>query len=100
MKTKKAAPTSKPLAESEPTLPSSFPGVYLVIWEDAKVVTEGGAWHTIHDVPYEPYLIYQVGYLVKDVPEGIMLSEAWSDGLMGNPTQIPRGMIRGMRKLA
>lgn len=95
-KTTKTTPVkSEALAE----VPAGSPGIYLVIWEDAKVVTEGGAWHTIHDVPYEPYLVYQVGYLIKDVPEGIMLSEAWSDGLMGNPTQIPRGMIRGMRKL-
>lgn len=80
--------------------PEGAPDVYLVIWEDAKVVSEGGAWHSQGEIPYTPYLIYQIGFLIKDVPEGIMLSEAWSADLIGPPTQIPRGMIRGMRKLS
>lgn len=92
MKTKKAA-------EPSIVLPKDYPSLYLVVWEDAKVVTEGAAWHSITDLAYEPYLVHQVGFLIKDVPAGIMLSEAYADGLMGNPTQIPRGMIREMTKL-
>lgn len=96
-KTTKTTPVkSEALAE----VPAGSPGIYLVIWEDAKVVTEGAAWHTITDLTYEPYLVHQVGFLIKDVPAGIMISEAYADGLMGNPTQIPRGMIREMTKLA
>lgn len=92
MKTKKTA-------EPSIVLPKDYPSLYLVVWEDAKVVTEGAAWHSITDLTYEPYLVHQVGFLIKDVPAGIMLSEAYADGLMGNPTQIPRGMIREMTKL-
>lgn len=99
MSTPKRATLSKVSVEPEIVLPKSSPGLYLVVWEDAKVVTEGAAWHSIVELSYSPYLIYQVGFLVKDVPEGIMLSEAWSDGLMGNPTQIPRGMVRAMKRL-
>lgn len=80
--------------------PEGTPDICLVVWEDAKVVSEGGAWHSHADVAYTPYLIYQVGYIIKDVPEGILLSEAWSADMIGNPTQIPRGMIRSITKLA
>ena len=91
---------AKKIAEPAIALPKGYPSLYLVVWEDAKVVTEGAAWHTVTDITYEPYLVHQVGFLIKDVPEGIMLSEAYADGLMGNPTQIPRGMIREMTKLS
>jgi hypothetical protein len=84
----------------ETKAPQEAPDVYLVIWEDAKVVSTGGAWHSNVEIPYTPYLVYQVGFLVKDVPEGVMLSEAWTTDLIGPPTQIPRGMIRGMKKLS
>lgn len=80
-------------------IPEGLPVPVLVCWEDAKVVSDGGAWMETRDLEYTPCLFWQVGFLVKDVPEGIMLVDAWNTELMGNPTQIPRGMVRSVTPL-
>lgn len=74
--------------------PEQAPPIVLVAWEDAKVVGGGGAWVHNEDFDYEPHIVWQSGFLVKDVPEGIMICDAWHKDLIGPPTQIPRGMIR------
>lgn len=70
-----------------------MPPIVLVIWEDAKVLTEG-AWATNQEYEYTPHMVSQVGFLLLDVPEGIHITEAWHPELIGPVEQIPRGMIR------
>jgi hypothetical protein len=51
------------------------------------------------ELEYVPHLVWQAGFLIKDVEEGIHILDAWHPDLMGNPTQIPRGMIRALIRL-
>ena len=81
-------------------VPGEAPKLVLVVWEDALTISDGGAWlETKKERAYEPHLFWHVGFLIKDVPEGIHLSEAWSPTLIANGTQIPRGMIRSIKYL-
>jgi len=66
-----------------------------VIWEDASEL-DVTAW-TEHDEGfiYAPVLCTQVGFVLYDGPEGIILTEAFtSNGEVARRNQIPRGMIR------
>lgn len=66
----------------------------LVVWEDARTLDapwmEKGTWE------YKPYLVSQIGYLLLDAPEGIILTQADAPEHVGAPDQIPRGMIRSI----
>lgn len=75
-----------------------MPPIVLVIWEDAKVLTEG-AWTINETHDYIPYIVHQVGYLLLDTPSGIHITEAWTPDLLGPVEQIPRGMIKEMKFL-
>jgi hypothetical protein len=78
-----------------------IPPLVLVGWEDAKVISDGSSsWMENKDYEYLPHIVWQVGFLLKDVDEGIQIVEAWNKDLIGLPTQIPRGMIRYMKKLS
>jgi hypothetical protein len=71
-----------------------------VVWEDASIITDG-QWTSLEDRGYEPKLVTQVGFLVKDQPECIQLTECFMEGPYGgNITQIPRGMIRDFRAIS
>lgn len=74
------------------------PPLVLVVWEDAKVVADG-PWTENKDRPYEPHLVYQVGFLLKDTKQGVQLTQAWHPDLISPPDQIPRGMIRSVTYL-
>lgn len=74
-----------------------FPLV-LVVWEDARTM-DGGPWVSNQEVEYKPYLIHQVSFLLRDQPEGIVLSQAIASDIVGVPDQIPRGMIRSIKYL-
>jgi hypothetical protein len=66
-----------------------------VIWEDASEL-DVTAWAE-HDEGfiYTPVLCTQVGFVLYDGPEGIILTEAFtSNGEVARRNQIPRGMIR------
>ena len=77
------------------------PPLVLVGWEDAKVISDGSSsWMENKDYEYLPHIVWQVGFLLKDVDGGIQIVEAWNKDLIGLPTQIPRGMIRYMKKLS
>lgn len=82
------------------TIPKEAPPLVLVAWEDAKVISDGGVWMTNRELHYDPHIFWQVGFLIKDDKQGIILGEAWHAELIGNPTQIPRGMIRSIKKLS
>lgn len=65
----------------------------LVIWEDARVLTDG-AWSDKQDHKYEPYLVRQVGFLLKKTKKFLHLTEAIAPNHYGPVEQIPRGMVR------
>jgi hypothetical protein len=68
------------------------PDLVLVEWEDAR--TLGGPWVTNEAMVYRPHIVQQVGFLMSDTPEGVILTQAWHPELVAAPDQIPRGMIR------
>ena len=71
-----------------------------VIWEDASEL-DVTAW-TEHDegFVYTPVLCTQVGFVLYDGPEGLILTEAFtSNGEVARRNQIPRGMIRSIEWL-
>lgn len=78
------------------SLPEGIPKMALIVWEDACQV-EGSVWVANEPKEYKPHLFWQVGFITKNEPSGIHVTEAWSPSLIANPTQIPRGMIRSIR---
>jgi hypothetical protein len=85
---KNSSPTPAPEKSDTP------PPLVMVMWEDAKTVDEDGAWKHNKNHTYKPHIVYSVGYLLLDVPEGIHITQAWHPEYVGAPDQIPRGMIR------
>jgi hypothetical protein len=79
--------------------PLDCPPIALVAWEDAKLISDGGAWMENRELHYEPHIVWQAGFILKDEEVGIIIVEAWHKDLIGNPTQIPRGMIRSIKYL-
>lgn len=72
------------------------PPIVLCVWEDATILDDGPWASGPVLTDYAPRLVYQVGFLVADLPEGIQLSEAVGDDLMAPRTQVPRGMVRSV----
>lgn len=89
--------------KKEITINPELPKIALVVWEDATQLADG-AWMDANHIKimkeYSPKLFSQVGFVIKDFPEGIILTEAWNATLVANPTQIPRGMIRSIEYLS
>lgn len=79
--------------------PNNIPKLVMVIWEDALELSDGGPWMDNKPKPYKPHIFWHVGFLVSEYPEGIHLTEAWSQDLIAKGTQIPRGMIRSITEL-
>lgn len=71
------------------------PPLVLVQWEDAQSIDES-AWVENKDHDYKPYLVYQVGFLLSDTEQGLILSQAWNPKAVGARDQIPRGMVRSV----
>ena len=74
------------------------PPLVLVTWEDAKVMDDG-AWAENKDHEYKAKIFEQVGFLLHDGPDGIILTSAWSDDMVAARDQIPRGMVLKVKKL-
>lgn len=71
-----------------------------IIWEDASEL-DSTAW-TFQDegFVYVPVLCKQVGWVVYDGPEGIILTQAiTSNGEIARRNQIPKQMIRSVEWL-
>lgn len=67
-----------------------------VEWEDASDLDDT-PWTTHDDFIYEPVMVSQIGYLLYDGQEGIVLTSSYiAGGTVGCRTQIPRGMIRNI----
>lgn len=74
----------------------------LVSWEDAS--QEGsGPWVSQEDAPPMRIVIFhQVGFILEDSPECIVMTCAMEnrpDGLMASRERIPRGMVRSIVNL-
>lgn len=74
------------------------PYMVLVEWEDAKVLDDS-AWAENKDHIYKPHIFLSVGFLLHDGPDGVILTSAYSDSLVAARDQIPRSMIRKVRRL-
>lgn len=65
----------------------------IVTWEDAACRSHG-PWTDIQEWSYEPRYVHQLGYVLYDGEEGMILTNAYIDGITTGPVdQIPRGMI-------
>ena len=74
------------------------PPLVLVEWEDATQL-DAGPWASNEPVDYKPKVFQQVGFLISDTPDGVILTHAWSDDLVAARDQIPRGMIRSIQTI-
>jgi len=66
-----------------------------VVWEDASEL-DVTAWAEHEgDFVYVPVLCKQVGFVLYDGPEGLVITNGvLDDGVVARRNQIPRGMIR------
>lgn len=78
--------------------PDLTPPLVLVVWEDACNL-DTDAWADNNPVKYEAKLFKQVGFLLYDGKEGVILTSAWSVDKVAPRDQIPRGMIRKVTRL-
>lgn len=69
-----------------------------IVWEDAKVI-KPHAWNEHEEWNYIPYLIHQAGWLLYENNEGVVITEAWSEELVGPVSQIPKCCIKEMKVL-
>lgn len=74
------------------------PPLVLVLWEDACAL-DSETWADNEPVKYEPVLFQQVGFLLYEGKEGVILTAAWSPDKVAPRDQIPRGMLRKITKL-
>ena len=66
-----------------------------IVWEDASELDVTPWTEHEEDFMYSPVLCKQVGFVLYDDLEGIVLTEAvTSNGQVAKRNQIPRGMIR------
>ena len=78
---------------------AAAPPLVLVEWEDASLLDTTGAWADNKEHKYEPKTFLSVGFLLYDGKEGVILTSAWSVETVAARDQIPRGMIRRIKKL-
>lgn len=72
----------------------------LVEWEDASVL-DTETWVDRASAKEARATIFsQVGFLLEDTKEHIVLTCTMGDTLMGARTRIPRGMVRSITPLA
>ena len=70
-----------------------------VVWEDATELDDTPwTWHEDSFV-YTSVLVNQVGFLLYDGPEGIVITDAYIDTQVSRRNQIPRGMIKELKFL-
>lgn len=71
----------------------------VVTWEDCKALDTELWAEKVKDGAFVwvPYIVETVGFLLYDGPEGVVVTDSWTDAdHTGQRTQIPRGMIRSM----
>lgn len=75
----------------------------IVEWEDASVDADGPWVDQEACHPMQPKLFKQLGFLLEDTAECIVLTHAMEGpgkGLMASRERIPRGMVRSITELA
>lgn len=71
-----------------------------VVWEDASVL-DSETWVDRASMPEAKATIFsQVGFLLEDTKDHIVLTCTMGDRLIGSRTRIPRGMVRSVTPLA
>lgn len=66
-----------------------------IVWEDASELDVTPWADHEEDFKYNPVLCRQVGWVLYDGPEGVVISNGvLDDGTVARRNQIPRGMIR------
>ena len=71
-----------------------------VIWEDASELDTTAWAFQDEEFVYTPVLCKQVGWVVYDGPEGIVITQAiTSNGEIARRNQIPKQMIRSIEWL-
>jgi hypothetical protein len=71
-----------------------------IVWEDACELDDTPWGVQDEDFVYEPTLCHQVGFLLYNGPEGVVISNGvMMDGIVARRNQIPKGMIRSMEWL-
>jgi hypothetical protein len=79
------------------------PRMVLLVWEDAHQEAEGPWVWQEEAKPMLPKIFHQVGFLLEDTPECVVLTHAMEGpgkGLMATRERIPRGMVRSITDLA
>lgn len=69
------------------------PPLAMVEWEDASLL-DTEPWVDNEEQKYDAKLFLQVGFVLYDGKEGVILTAAWSPDKIATREQIPRGMIR------
>lgn len=70
----------------------------LVEWEDA-CSRDLGPWVDKQDWHWEPKIVMELGFVLYDGPEGLIITSAYNESQLGPVTQIPRGMVRNITEL-
>jgi len=71
------------------------PPIVLVVWQDANVI-DASPWADNVPVEFKPHIVQQVGYLMQQSDEGVILTQAWHPEIIAARDQIPAGMIRSV----
>lgn len=74
------------------------PPLVMIVWEDATML-DCEAWAPNKDHRYSPKHFVSVGFLLYDGKEGVILTSAWSPDTVAARDQVPRGMIRSIKRL-
>lgn len=75
------------------------PPIVCVVWEDARTI-DGGAWTDNTPATFTPHIVHQVGYLMQQSDEGVILTQAWHPEIIAARDKIPAGMIRSVTFLS
>lgn len=75
------------------------PKLVKVEWEDAGCRDQGPWVFKKKKWKYKPYLVTEVGFLLYEGEEGILLTNAINQDQTGPVTQIPITCIRSLREL-
>lgn len=70
------------------------PRMVMVEWEDASA-TDDGTWLERENAPVmQPVIFQQVGWLLEQNDQHVVMTCALSDKLMASRDRIPRGMVK------
>lgn len=70
-----------------------------VIWEDAGDIDTGPWVERAGLTPSKAIIIHQIGYVVEDTEEALVLTSAVEEDFLGIRSRIPRGMIKNVVEL-